>query len=201
MPERHYSREELQAILARAIERQAKSAGSDGLSHAQLLETAHEVGLLPAEVAAAVAEVDRGRARDALTAELLQQRRHRLRSHVATYLAVNAGLWGIDWATAAMGVNAQGGWHWVVAAAWGVALLLQVLRGVLADPATLARDAERWEARRQRKLQKQQMKRAIEGAVTDVVTTSTAALTRLLDPNRAPRRSGRRRDRQDDQSP
>ncbi len=201
MAERQYSREELQAILARALERQAKGPGSDGLSHAQLLETAHEVGLSPAEIAAAVAEVDRTRARDALTAELQQQRRERLRNHVATYLAVNLGLWGIDWATTAMGTNAQGGWHWIVAAAWGMGLLLHALRSVLADPATLARDAERWEARRQRKLQKQQMKRAIEGAVTDAVTTSTAALTRLLDPNRAPRRDGRRRDRDDDQRP
>lgn len=195
MAERHYSREDMQAILARAIERQAKASGQDDFSHAQLMEAAREVGLSPAEMESAVAEVDRTRMRDAVVGQLQTQRKRRLRGHLVTYMAVNLGLWGVDWATAGMGVNHQPGWHWIVAASWGIGLLLHGWRTLTADPASLAHDAERWQRRQQRKLQKQHMQRAIEGAVTDAVTTGADALSRLLDPDRQRDRESRRRER------
>ncbi len=195
MAERHYNRDEMQAILARAIERQAKSAGHDDLSHAQLLETAREVGLSAAEIDAAVAEVDRTKSRDAIVAELQIERRHHLRSHLITYVAVNLGLWGIDAATAGMGVSPQAGWHWIVASGWAIGLLLHGWRALAASPERLALDAERWQRRRQRKLQKQQMQRAIEGAVTDAVRTGADVLSRLLDPDRRRDRAVRRNER------
>lgn len=195
MAERHYSREEMQAILARAIERQAAGTSHDDLSHAQLLETAREVGLSPAEIEAAVAAVDRLQARDRVIGQLQLHRRQQLRGHAVVYLAVNLGLWGIDFATASMGVNHRPGWHWIVAAGWGIALQLHAWRTFRANPETLKRDAERWQQRQQRKLQKQQMQHAIEGAVTDVVTTGADALSRLLDPQRQRERDQRRRDR------
>lgn len=186
MPDRHYDREELQVILARALERQARAAGRDDLSHEQLLETAREVGLSPAEIDAAIADVDSARSQRAVVTALQAQQRQRLRSHAAAYLAVNLGLWGIDWATAAMGVNPQSGWHWIVAAAWGIGLLLHAWRTLTAGPAELAQKAARWQARQARRRQKQAMQRAIEGAVTGAVTTGADALTRLLEQRKRP---------------
>lgn len=193
MADRHYTRDEIQAILARAIERQAHGAGDADLSHAQLLETAREVGLSQAEIEAAVADMDRSRARGLVVAELQERRKTRLKHHIAVFVAVNLGLWGIDAATAGMGVNAQAGWHWIVLAAWGIGLAIQGWWTFNADPASLSRAAERYQRRRARKLQQQQMQQAIEGAVTDVVTTGADALTRLLDPERQKRRDRDRR--------
>ena len=195
MAERQYSREELQAILARAIERQANGAAHDHLSHAQLLETAKEVGLTQAEIEAAISALDRRRAQDIVVAQMQSQRRKAFQGHLASYVAVNLGLWGIDWATSAMTANQQPGWHWIVAAAWGIGLALHGWRALFADQTTLRQAAERWQRKQQRKLQKQQMKRAIEGAVTQAVTTSVDAYTRMLDPQRQREREKRRRDR------
>ncbi len=195
MAERHYSREEMQAILARAIEQQAHGATQDDLSHAQLVETAREVGLSPAEIATAVAEVDARRARDVVVARLQVRQRQRLRNHAVAYVAVNLGLWAIDFLTATWGSNQQPGWHWLVAMSWGIGLALHVWRTFAADPASLARDAERWQARRQRKIQKQKMQQAIEVAVSDVVEASVNAYSRLVDPQRRRNRDRRGRDR------
>ena len=181
--------------MARALEKQAKRAGQDDLSHAQLLETAQEVGLSPAEIEAAVGEVDRQRSHNQIMAQLQRQQRQGLRGHFAAYITVNLGLWGVDLATAGMGVNQQAGWHWIVAAAWGIGLAMHAWRTFNADPQSLSRAAARWQEKRARKLQQQQMQRAIEGAVTDAVTTGADALSRLLDPERQRERDVRRRER------
>lgn len=184
MAERHYSREEIQAILARALERQAHGTTQDDLSHAQLVETAKEVGLSPAEIATAIAEVDARRRRDVVVARLQVRQRQRLRNHAVAYLAVNLGLWAIDFLTATWGSNQQPGWHWLVAACWGIGLALHGWRVLAADSTRLQQQAARWQQRQARKQQQQEMQRAIEGAVTDVVTTGASALSRLFEAQR-----------------
>lgn len=189
MADRQYSRDEMQAILARAIHKQAAAgSGSDDLSHAQLLETAKEVGLSPAEIASAIAEFDAHRGRAAGIAALRVRQRHQLRNHVAAFVAVNLGLWAIDAVTAGGASNGEPGWHWIVAASWGVGLLLHAWRVWSADEASLAAAAARWERRRQRKQREAAMARAIEGAVTDAVTEGANALSRLLNPDGRPRK-------------
>ena len=187
MGERQYSREEMQAILARALERQGRTDG-DGYRHAQLMETAQELGLSPAEVEAAIADVGRVAERDRAVAALVRDRQRGFRGHLVAYVAVNLGLWGVDLATAAMGVNTQTGWHWIVAAAWGIGVMAHAWRVFGRDPEALAQDAQRRLERRARKARQREMQRKIETAVTEAVTTSADALSRLLKPDDHDRR-------------
>lgn len=187
MAPRQYSREEMQAILAKALERQSSAQG-DTFEHTQLLETATELGLSQAEVDAAIADVASARQRDAAVAGVLARRRRGVIGHGVAYLAVNLGLWGIDLATESMGVNPQGGWHWIVAASWGIGLVMHAWRALSQNPEELARAAEKQRIALQRRARQKEMEHAIETAVTDVVTTSADALSRILKPHDRDRR-------------
>ncbi len=173
-----YNRSEIQAILGRALDNQAN--GGDGYTHAQLLETARELGLTPAEVQAAIAAEQEAAERQALTATVLASRRRGLRSHAVAYGAVNAMLWVVDALTVGMGSNPQPGWHWLVAALWAVGLTVHAFKVLFADPQEIAAQVEALRQQRLRRLRSEEMQRAIEGAVTEVVSTGAEALSRVL---------------------
>lgn len=173
-----YNRAEVQAILGRALDKQADK--SDGYSHAQLLETARELGLSPAEVQAAIAAEEQAAERETLTLAVLAQRRQGLRGHTTAYLAVNAILWAVDAVTASMGANQQPGWHWLVAALWAVGLAVHAFKVLATGPEDLAAEVEALRQARIRQQRTEQMQRAIEGAVTDVVSSGAEALSRVL---------------------
>lgn len=173
-----YNRAEVQAILGRALDKQA--VAGDGYSHAQLLETARELGLTPAEVQAAIAAEEEEAERRALTATVLANRRRGLRGHAMAYVAVNAILWIVDVVTAGMGSNEQPGWHWLAAALWGVGLAIHAFKVLVAHPDDVAAEVEALRQERIKRLRNEQMQRAIEGAVTEVVSTGAQALSRVF---------------------
>lgn len=173
-----YNRAEVQAILGRALDKQADRG--DGYTHAQLLETARELGLTPAEVQAAIAAEEDAAERRALTATVLANRRRGLRGHGMAYVAVNAILWVVDAVTAGMAENQQPGWHWLVLALWGVGLAIHGIKVLVAHPDDVAAEVEALRQERIKRARNEQMQRAIEGAVTEVVSTGAQALSRVF---------------------
>jgi hypothetical protein len=173
-----FSRAEVQAILGRALDRQADH--SDGYTEAQLLETAGELGLTPEEVQAAVAEEAEAAERRALTATVLAGRRRGLRAHGVAFAVVNAVLWVVDLATAGMSADLAPGWHWVVLGLWSVGLAIHGYGVVTADPADVAAEVEMLRQMRIRQMEREVSRRRIEGAVTDVVSSGAEAVVRAL---------------------
>lgn len=144
------------------------------------METARELGLTPAEVQAAIAAEQEAAERRALTATVLAMRRRGLRGHGIAYGAVNAALWVVDVVTAGMASNQQPGWHWLVAALWGVGLAIHAFKVLVAHPDDIAAEVEALRQERIKRLRNEQMQRAIEGAVTELVSTGAEALSRVF---------------------
>jgi len=147
MPERIYTDAQVREILRRAVER---GTDAGGLGHDDLMAAAGEVGIAPEAVETAITELEaEGELQEEL-AKLRSERRHDLASHFATWAIVNAGLFGIDWATG-------GGWwfYWPLGS-WGIFLLLRLKGEVFAKPAEDRRTAERRMELRQRRREREQ---------------------------------------------
>lgn len=143
---RSYSDEELQAILRRALERQAET--SDNFGHDELVAAAREVGLDESAVERAIDEIsferDRGRIRD----ELRRRRREKWVRHLITYLAVVGGLLGLH------ALALVESWVYWVAFGWGIGLVLDTY-GKLRAPTDeeVERQAERLNRKERRRAQ------------------------------------------------
>jgi len=138
MADRVYSKEEVDAILARAFELQGHG---EATSHDELLATAREIGVTPETLEKAAAEV-LGRRRDDRTLRALRVRRWRgFYAHLVPFVTVGALLGFINVLT--------GGFPWAVIPmlGWGVGLashLLAVALPVDESPRSrLARRRER----------------------------------------------------------
>lgn len=125
---RRYSDAERDEILRRAI---AAQEGSDDITHEELVDAAREIGIDPAKVEAAAAEISRERGRraeesedDALVRTEVSRRRGRFGRHLLTYLIVNGAL-------VAMNLLA-GGAFWAIwpILGWGLGLALQAARAL-----------------------------------------------------------------------
>jgi hypothetical protein len=147
MPERTYTDAQVREILRRAVER---GTDAGGLGHDDLMAAAREVGIAPEAVEAAITELEaEGELKQEL-AKLERERRRDLASNFATWAIVNAGLFGIDWATG-------GGWwfYWPLGT-WGIFLLLRLKSEIFSNPASDRRTAERRIELRRRQLEREQ---------------------------------------------
>lgn len=133
---REYTKEETDAVLARALELQR----GERTTHEELIATAGEVGLSRETVERAAAEVlGSRRDRKALAA----QRAHAWRqffAHLVPYVMVSALLGFINYLTTSFP------WALIVMLAWGVGLASHLLAVVLPNPEEQLRRIE--EARR-----------------------------------------------------
>lgn len=122
-----YSRDEVEEILLRAAER-THADGGDGLSHVDLVEAAREAGIDVGAVEEAVGELALQR-QERKAIEVWEARRRRgFRSHLMTWLVVNAGLFLL---------NLVGGgvwWFLWPLLGWGIAVALHATRAL--SPAT-----------------------------------------------------------------
>jgi hypothetical protein len=194
-----YSDEEVDEILRRAIERQ-KDQGA-GLSHDDLVAAAGEIGIAPADVEAAVAEVRQAGSGKAAVAEPVdedtklylldrQSRRAGFLRHLATYLVVNGALAGMNALT--------GGTWWVlwVVLGWGIGIALHGLGALLPDdPARRARRTQRLrhrrdketrrlreqERRQERRRERRSREKAFESAVQEGVGLLLSAAARKIE--------------------
>jgi hypothetical protein len=161
--ERRYSREEMNAILTRALEQTA----GDHVTHAELLELARELGVPADAIQAATAEVDAQRSDQPI---LRRWRRKALRGfliHTVAYL--------LSTATFAL-LLATSGETVIPAVAimllWGIGLASHGLAAFLPDEHRIIE--RHWERERKR-LAKQKSRRTIE-AITAASTDTVSAL-------------------------
>jgi hypothetical protein len=134
MPDRVYSKEEFDAILARAIELQGHG---EATSHAELVATAREIGVAPEALEKAAAEV-LGRRRDDQALRALRARQWRgFLAHLVPYVCVGMLLGFINIAT--------GGFPWAVIPmlGWGIGLASHLLVVALPDEEKLRRRVAR----------------------------------------------------------
>ena len=119
-----YTKEETDAILARAVELHR----SERTTHEELVAAAGEVGVSRDAVDKAAAEVLGGRRdREALAAQRARAWRHFL-AHLVPYVMVSALLGFINYVTTSFP------WALIVMLAWGVGLASHLLAVVLPDP-------------------------------------------------------------------
>jgi hypothetical protein len=134
MADRVYSKEEADAILARAIELHGHG---EATSHAELLATAREIGVAPEALEKAATEV-LGRRTDDQALRALRARQWRgFLAHLVPYVCVGMLLGFINVAT--------GGFPWAVIPmlGWGVGLASHLLAVALPDEEKLRRRVAR----------------------------------------------------------
>jgi hypothetical protein len=136
MADRVYSKEEADAILARAIEMHGHG---EQTSHADLLGTAREIGVAPETLERAAAEVLAGRRDDKALRALRARQWRGFFAHLVPYVCVGMLLGFINVMT--------GGFPWAVIPmlAWGIGLASHLLVVGLPDEEKL-----RWRVARQR---------------------------------------------------
>ncbi|GAC1593046.1 MAG: hypothetical protein NVS3B20_18210 [Polyangiales bacterium] len=160
-PQPTYTQAEVNAILSRALEQQAKS---EGLTHQELLVAAREVGISQEAMEQAVAQLGEERA---IQTEIATQKSRRWRGFMAnltTYIFVNALLIFIDFKVSG------GTWFYWPLLGWGLALLLQLR-------AAMFPNLERLERRRQRR----ETRRAIKRSAKEFESVVTRGVGAVLD--------------------
>ena len=176
MPDdRKYSQDQINAILKRALERGALEGG---VSHGELVATAKEIGIAPADLEHAIAEESRERELAEDRDLWIEHRRSRLKQGAITWAFVNA---------ICLSINLLVGgplWFFWVLVPWGLVLAMLAMRW-RTGPSTAQLEAQR--SRRQRKLLRAQRRakwsrnaRVLE----DVVEQGVNALVSRLDEHR-----------------
>jgi hypothetical protein len=124
MADRVYTKDEADAILARAIELQGRG---DATSHMELLATAREIGVPAEALEKAAAEVLEGRRDDQALRALLAGRWRGFYAHLVPFVCVGVLLGFINVVT--------GGFPWAVIPmlAWGIGLASHLLAVAMPD--------------------------------------------------------------------
>jgi hypothetical protein len=184
MPERTYTDAQVREILRRAVE---QGTNTGGLGREDLIAAAGDVGIAPEAVDAAIVALETESELSEELAKLQRERRHDLASSFSTWAIVNAGLFGIDWATG-------GGWwfYWPLST-WGIALLLRLKGELFANRAGDRKAAERRvqlrhrqrereqaEARRERARKQRQDSSGLEGVIERGVEELLGAAARRI---------------------
>lgn len=182
---RKYSREEVQAILARALD-SAHEQGDD-LSHEDLLSVARELGVSESAIQEAAANIDVELAVKRDVDERIRGRRRGFVSHLIPFIMVNAVLASLNFMI--------GGplWFLFPLLLWGIGLVFHARAAFLPDRKALEkrsrkhveRERER-EARRNRR--KERGTGEIEAAVQDVVASAIGAVADAISEGRRTRR-------------
>lgn len=153
MTERRYSREEVDAILGRAIERENR--GGD-LTHDDLVAAAREIGIPTEAIETAVSEVLAERVqRDELVTLRKEQWRGFL-GHLVPYLFVNGLLVTINVLTTHFP------WAIFPAFGWGIGLVSHFMAVLWPNPRRLERRLQRRRDRERRHAIKQQIRTKLE---------------------------------------
>lgn len=112
---RRFSPEEVNAILQRALERQG-GASSGSVSYNDLIETARELGIDPAQLDSALAEQETVGAMDSARERWKVQRKRKFMEHLRSYLIVNFMLFLLNYFTW------DGWWFLWVLCGWGMGI-------------------------------------------------------------------------------
>lgn len=116
MPDpRHYSDEDIQAIIQRALDQQGPAKG--GLTHADLLSIGEQVGMSAEALEQAAGDVLEARRASQSTQRVTSSRRRWLAAHAAVFVVINALLFTVN------ALTTPGEWWFLFSAVlWGLAL-------------------------------------------------------------------------------
>jgi hypothetical protein len=156
MADRRYTREEVDAILGRALGAQ-KDEG--GMSHDELVAAAREIGVKPEDIDRAAAEVAEGKRLERETVAYRRRQWKGFLSHFVSYALVIAFLVFVNLMTS--------GTLWVLwpAAGWGLGLAFHLFGLLVADPEkTRHKVARREERRRERERRERKRRELAENA-------------------------------------
>lgn len=149
-----YTDDQVQEILRRAIESDA--AQQEGLTEAELIDAAREIGISAEHVEKAAIEVREKSAVEARRVERRRKERQRFAGSVVTYLVVNAFLALLDYMTG------PGWWVQWPLVVWGLFLALDAVK--LVSPKATERRDEKAERRHRRAVERERRRRAREEA-------------------------------------
>ncbi len=113
---RRFTPDEVNSILRRALERQG-GASPGALNYNDLVETARELGIDPAQVEAVLSEQDEVGQIEAAREKWKLQRKKKFFDHLRTYAIINVMLLLLDIAVS------DGTWFYWVLFSWGIGLL------------------------------------------------------------------------------
>lgn len=166
----HYTRDEVEEILRRALETQPLET----LSHEDLVAAAVEAGIDADDVEAAARQLEEERELKAEEEHILARRKRSFLQNIYTYVIVNSGLFLID-------VMSGPGWwvQWVLAG-WGVGLALGARRALMPDRQRLRARARRQLAKRRRGKWEKQVRREVDRAIQVGVDALVEAASRKL---------------------
>lgn len=179
MKQDNYTREQVQAILAKALQRQAQ--GGD-VRRQDLIDAARDVGLTPEELSAAEVELAVEEQVGGGIVQLKRKARRGWWAHVANYALVCSLLSALDW------VTPEGPWAQFVWLGWGFGVGAHLLALVFRDDDSWRQRAEKLlvrqraaeERRRgedERRRRREQLERDIERSVSGAV----GAVANVLD--------------------
>lgn len=167
--EKRYAAAEVREILRRAQQKDSRSAGlaaSDGLSAAELVDTAKDLGFSPHDVQTALTEFEGDRQVLVAERELRQLAYRRLSTHAIVYLSFLAVL-------TAVGAWAAAGTPLLVAAiVWAMLFLLQVRGALFPDPDKLRVQAKQRLVSRQLKESGKQLGTALATGAAKLMALS-----------------------------
>jgi len=165
MADRRYSKEEVDAILGRAIDRERSV---DGLSHEELLSVAREVGVSPESLEKAASEIVLEQREKTELADLRSDAWRGFVGHLIPYVFVNSLLVLLNFATTHFP------WALFPILGWGIGLFSHLMAVAFPSRERLERRLERQRLRQRRKQLKREVKASakhFETAVGEGVAT------------------------------
>ncbi len=168
-----YSREEVKAIIERAID--AQTARSDDVSHDELLAIGRELGLSGDALNAAAKDLRASREREAAEAEVRARARTGFLFHAIPFVLVHVAAI-VTWLTA-------GGPPWFLATliAWGIGLAFHARQTFWPDPRVLDRKVQRHVERERRRAERLAQKEAFDKVKRELGAGVAQALTSVAD--------------------
>lgn len=194
VPPRSYSRDEVQAILSRALHGQGHGDGTaetDQLSHEELLAIGRELGIADQAITTAAAGIGDELAVKRAVDDTIRRERRAFTSHLLSFILVNALLAAIN-----LTVGGPLWFLWSVFG-WGIGLTFHARAALLPDRDRLSERArKKLERERERDEKRARRDRGggkrIEAAVQDVVAETLGAVADAISESRRPRPTERR---------
>ncbi|WP_437580233.1 2TM domain-containing protein [Sorangium sp. So ce887] len=139
---RRYTEAEVRAILGRAL----RDAQARDVSHDELVAAAEEIGISRDAIEVASRDVEHVRGEEEARAEIVARRRRGFRSHLFSFVAVNAFLFAVN------ALTPGPWWFFWPLLAWGLGLAFHARAALSSDvsPRRLRRELERSAARARR---------------------------------------------------
>lgn len=140
--ERHYTPEEVTAIVASALRRHRDS---EAISHDVLLETAAELGIPRHAIEEAARHLASERDMDLARKKWLSRQRREFHNHLVSYIIVNVFLMLID-------ISLSGGvWFYWCLGFWGIGLAFHTYSTFFPDPEEVEKGARKILAKERQK--------------------------------------------------